>query len=134
MLVTSAPSSEGYRHIQQRVQDEAELRCAPFVGLVAQQPSRTMSQECLDQMMKTTCLLSVDKPHAQISSTTTTKTTTTTKLYAFSALTLLVEWQEGHPACKKLSGGIVAWLPVWKMCRFAYGTADATDTCYLLLQ
>jgi len=24
---------------------------------------------------------------------------------AFSALTLLVGWQEGHPACKKLSGG-----------------------------
>ena len=25
--------------------------------------------------------------------------------YAFSAFTLLVGWQEGHPACKKLSGG-----------------------------
>jgi len=25
--------------------------------------------------------------------------------YAFNALTLLVEWQEGHPTCKKLSGG-----------------------------
>jgi len=24
---------------------------------------------------------------------------------AFSALTLLVGWQEGHPACKNLSGG-----------------------------
>jgi len=32
---------------------------------------------------------------------------------AFSALTLLVEWQEGHPACKKLSGGVLAWLSVW---------------------
>jgi len=32
---------------------------------------------------------------------------------AFSALTLLVGWQEGHPACKKLSGGVLAWLPVW---------------------
>jgi len=32
---------------------------------------------------------------------------------AFSALTLLVGRQEGHPACKKLSGGIPAWLPVW---------------------
>jgi len=29
---------------------------------------------------------------------------------AFSALTLLVGWQEGHPACKKLSGGVLAWL------------------------
>jgi len=34
-------------------------------------------------------------------------------LCAFSALTLLVGWQEGHPACKKLSGGVLAWLSVW---------------------
>ena len=26
---------------------------------------------------------------------------------------LLVGWQEGHPACKKLSGGMLAWLSVW---------------------
>jgi len=32
---------------------------------------------------------------------------------AFSALTLLVGWQKGHPACKKLSGGMLAWLCVW---------------------
>ena len=37
-------------------------------------------------------------------------------LYAFSPLMLLVGWQEGHPACKKLSGGVltsVTWLSVW---------------------
>jgi len=28
-------------------------------------------------------------------------------------MTLLVGWQEGHPACKKLSGGVLAWLSVW---------------------
>ena len=33
--------------------------------------------------------------------------------YAFSALMLLVGRQEGHPACKKLSGGVLAWLSVW---------------------
>jgi len=33
--------------------------------------------------------------------------------HAFSALTLLVGRQEGHPACKKLSGGVLAWLSVW---------------------
>jgi len=32
---------------------------------------------------------------------------------AFSALTLLVGQQEGHTACKKLSGGVLAWLSVW---------------------
>ena len=25
----------------------------------------------------------------------------------------LVGWQEGHPACKKQSGGVLAWLSVW---------------------
>jgi len=32
---------------------------------------------------------------------------------AFSALTLLVGQQEGHPACKKLIGGVLAWLCAW---------------------
>jgi len=32
---------------------------------------------------------------------------------AFSALTLLVGRQEGHPAGKKLSSGVLAWLSVW---------------------
>ena len=32
---------------------------------------------------------------------------------AFSALTLLVGRQEGHPACKKQSGGVLTWLSVW---------------------
>ena len=39
-----------------------------------------------------------------------------TKVYVynttFSALTLLVGRQEGHPACNKLSGGVLAWLSV----------------------
>ena len=35
-------------------------------------------------------------------------------LLAFSAsLTLLVGRQEGHPACKILSGGVLAWLSIW---------------------
>jgi len=53
--------------------------------------------------------------------------------FAFSALTLLVGQQEGHPACKKLSGGMLVWLPVVR-CRLAYSPADATATHYLLLQ
>ena len=35
------------------------------------------------------------------------------RLLTHSALTLLVGRQEGHPACKKLSGGVLAWLSVW---------------------
>ena len=53
--------------------------------------------------------------------------------YAFSALTLLVGRQEGHPACKKLSAGMLAWLSGMR-CRLAYSPADATATHYLLLQ
>jgi len=34
-------------------------------------------------------------------------------ILAFSALMLLFGRQEGHPACKKLSGGVLAWLSVW---------------------
>ena len=33
--------------------------------------------------------------------------------FAFSALTLFVGRQEGHPACKKQSGGVLVWLSVW---------------------
>ena len=33
-------------------------------------------------------------------------------LHSFSALTMLVGRQEGHPACKKLSGKLLAWLSV----------------------
>jgi len=46
--------------------------------------------------------------------------------FAFNALTLLVGHQEGHPACKKLSGWVMAWLSVLKRCRLAYGPADAS--------
>ena len=34
-------------------------------------------------------------------------------LSAFSALTLSVGRQEGHPACRKLSAGVLVWLSVW---------------------
>jgi len=33
--------------------------------------------------------------------------------FAFSALMLLVGQLQGHPACKKQSGGVLAWLSVW---------------------
>ena len=47
---------------------------------------------------------------------------------AFSALTLLVGRQEGHPACKKQIGGVVAWLYVWSEVQTCIGPADATAT------
>jgi len=46
---------------------------------------------------------------------------------AFSALTVLVGWQEGHPACK--NGVVRYWhgyLPGARCKWFAYGPADAT--------
>jgi len=36
-----------------------------------------------------------------------------TRYCALSVLTLLVGRQEGHPACKKQSGGVLTWLSVW---------------------
>jgi len=57
-----------------------------------------------------------------------------TYLIACSALTLLVGRQEGHPACKKLSGGVLEWLSVWSEVQTCICPADATATHCLLLQ
>ena len=47
---------------------------------------------------------------------------------AFSALTLLVGRQEGHPACKKRVVGCWHGCLSGARCRLAYGSADATAT------
>ena len=54
-------------------------------------------------------------------------------LVAFSALTLLIGRQEGHPACKNWV--VVCWCGYLSgaRCRLAYGPADATATHCLLL-
>jgi len=53
-------------------------------------------------------------PNQQCQSTEgKSKYTGTYSINSFSALNLLVGRQEGHPACKKLSGGVLAWLSVW---------------------
>jgi len=56
-------------------------------------------------------------------------------LFAFSALMLLVGWQEGHLACKKpwVVGCWHGYLS-GPRCRLAYGPADAMATRCLLLQ
>jgi len=48
-----------------------------------------------------------------------------------NGLTLLVGRQEGHPACKKLSGCWHGYLSGAR-CRLAYGPADAAATHWLL--
>jgi len=53
---------------------------------------------------------------------------------SFSALTLLVGRQEGHPACKKTVVGCWRGYLSGARCRLAYGPADATTTHCLLLQ
>jgi len=53
---------------------------------------------------------------------------------AFSALTLLVGRQEGHPACKKPGQWGVGVVMSGARCRLAYGPSDATATHGLLLQ
>ena len=51
-----------------------------------------------------------------------------------SVLTLLVGRQEGHTACKKQSGGVLAWLSVWREVQTCICPADAIATHCLLLQ
>ena len=53
---------------------------------------------------------------------------------AFSASTLLVGRQEGHPACKNRVVGCWCGYLSGARCRLAYGPADATATHCLLLQ
>jgi len=55
-------------------------------------------------------------------------------IFAFSALMLLIGWQEGHPACKKRVVGCWHGCLYGVRCRLAYGRADATATHCLLLQ
>ena len=55
-------------------------------------------------------------------------------VYAFSALTLLVGRQEGHPACKNRVVGYWRGYLSGARCRLAYGPADATASHCLLLQ
>jgi len=74
-------------------------------------------------------------PNQQRQSTEGTNFFTNTKLITtaitnnpFSALTLLVGQQEGRPACKKLSGGVLAWLFVWSEVQACICPANATAT------
>jgi len=62
------------------------------------------------------------------------RTLHTKSLLAFSALTLLVVRQEGHPACKKRVVGYWHGYLSGARCRLAYGPADANATHCLLLQ
>jgi len=54
-------------------------------------------------------------------------TLSVTYMDAFSALTLLVGRQEGHPACKKLSSGVCRGYLSGARCRLAYGPADTAS-------
>ena len=53
-------------------------------------------------------------------------------IWSFSALTLLVGWQEGHPVCKKLSGGVLAWLPVWSDVQTCHSLSLASVKSWLV--
>ena len=57
-----------------------------------------------------------------------------TTLTYLNHITLLVGLLEEHLACKKLSGGVLAWLSVWSEVQTAYGPADANATHCILLQ
>jgi len=52
----------------------------------------------------------------------------------FQYLTLLVKWQEGHPACKKLNDGVLVWLSVWSEVQTYIWSSWCLVTHWLLLQ
>jgi len=52
---------------------------------------------------------------------------------ALSALTLLDEHQEEHPACKKLSDEVLAWLSVWSKVQMIYILSTASPSSIALL-
>ena len=54
--------------------------------------------------------------------------------YPFSALTLLVGQQEGHPACKELSGGVLLLLSVWSEMQTGCVSSDVSDDHLTLSQ
>jgi len=49
-------------------------------------------------------------------------------------LTLLVGQQEGHPACKKLSGRVLAWLSVWSEVQTCIWPLPITESYYSKIQ
>jgi len=57
-------------------------------------------------------------------------------VFAFSALSLLIGWQEEYPARKRLSDSVLVWLSVWSEVQMTciYGPADTTATPSSLLQ
>jgi len=66
--------------------------------------------------------------------TTAKEFTSCNLILPFSALTLLVGWQEGHPACKNWVMGCWHDYLTQARCRFAYSPADPNATHSLLLQ
>jgi len=55
------------------------------------------------------------------------------RAHAFTALTLLVGWQEGHPAYKKLSGRVLVWLSVWSEVQTCHSLSLASVKSRLVL-
>jgi len=49
-------------------------------------------------------------------------------------LTLLVGRQEEHPACKKLSGEVLAWLSVWSEVQTCIWQGCSTGYLYWYLE
>jgi len=54
----------------------------------------------------------------------------------FSALTLLIWHQEEHPACKKLSDAMLAWLSVWREVQMIFQLMPLPPiiSCFIIIQ
>jgi len=80
-----------------------------------------------------------NRPHCQFLTSATPGTIhlLMSETMAFSAVTLLVGRQEGHPACKNLSGGVLAWLSIWsevQTCMSQLMPLPLTVSCFSKIQ
>ena len=54
-------------------------------------------------------------------------------IFPFSALTLLVGWQEGHPACKKMVVGLLVVMIWLELCTTYSSSSPVVTTTFIIL-
>jgi len=89
-----------------------DVNCIHVVVVNASEPRDVQLSQLLHWLRFITARIRVSQPIGKSNSLFHFDGLFQVILSAFSALTLLVGRQEGHPACKKLSGGVLAWLSV----------------------
>ena len=88
-------------------------QCGPRVSVAESDCCLPLSLYSVSVSAETCKLIFTDTAMLRVFTDQYVSNTNWNRAHAFSALSLLVGQQEGHLACKKLSGGVLAWLSVW---------------------